>query len=98
MKVIIDGRGSPALMHAAVRAASYHVTELVTCSDELISSGATLAADMGARHRPLDRRGATSYAQALVALWNGKTESTKKLIDDARRRMLLVYVYRIEDV
>lgn len=100
MKVIISGDcdgSTPALVRKAVRAANYHVTEVVAC-DTPVSSIASFAATARVPLRLLDRKGATQYAQALVALWDGKSPTTKKLIDDARSRMLLVYIYRAEEI
>jgi hypothetical protein len=101
MKVIISGDcdgSTPALMRKAVRAAKYHVTEVVLCKDGAPRPVVEFAATIGVPVRLLDRQEATQYAQALVAVWDGKSTSTKRLIDDARGNMLLVHVYRAEEI
>lgn len=100
MKVIISGdcdSSTPALMRRAVRAANYHVTEVVACRDGAPRPVVEFAATIGVPVRLLDRQEATHYAQALVAVWDGKSTTTKKLIDAARGNMLLVHVYRAEE-
>ncbi|CUJ53406.1 Uncharacterised protein [Achromobacter xylosoxidans] len=35
------------------------------------------------------------YAQALVAIWDGKSRGTKNMIEQAKKSMLKVYVHWI---
>lgn len=36
------------------------------------------------------------HAEALLALWDGKSRGTKHMIDIANRKGLLIYVYRVD--
>jgi hypothetical protein len=36
-----------------------------------------------------------SRAEALVAIWDGKSRGTKNMIDEARKRNLVVYVHHV---
>lgn len=36
------------------------------------------------------------YADALIAIWNGKSKGTKHMIKTARRRELEIYIYRTD--
>lgn len=36
------------------------------------------------------------YANALLAIWDGQSKGTKNMIDEAKRKGLSVYVYRLD--
>lgn len=38
-----------------------------------------------------------NYADALIAIWDGKSKGTKHMIDIAKRKGLKVYIYRTEN-
>lgn len=44
---------------------------------------------------PIRNRQMAEYAEALVAIWDGKSVGTKNMIEEAKRRGLQVYVHRI---
>lgn len=37
------------------------------------------------------------YAEALIAIWNGRSPGTKNMIETARSSQILVYTYILED-
>lgn len=45
---------------------------------------------------PIRNRQMAEYADALVAVWDGKSRGTKNMIDEAKKRGLPVYVYILE--
>lgn len=97
MKVLISTDGAAPRLGPAIQAANYHVTEVVTCGD---TGGCVsiFAKKMGVPVKNMGPKEATQYAQALVAIWDGKSITTKRLIDEARSKRLLVYIYRLEEV
>lgn len=38
-----------------------------------------------------------NYADALIAIWDGKSKGTKMMIDIAKKKGLKVYIYEIEN-
>lgn len=42
---------------------------------------------------PIRNREMAEYAEALIALWDGKSKGTKNMIDEARKRGLKVFIY-----
>ena len=49
----------------------------------------------GRRAGPLRNIEMAKYADALVAVWDGKSRGTKHMIDEATRRGLKVYVHEV---
>lgn len=43
---------------------------------------------------PIRNREMAKYADALIALWDGKSKGTKNMIEEARERGLKVYVHQ----
>lgn len=98
-----------ALVLAAVNAAPFDVTEVVCGGAAGVDSlGADLArehnvpvtyfpAEWGTYGRsagPRRNRQMAEYAEALIAVWDGKSRGTANMIDEARARNLQVYVHR----
>lgn len=46
---------------------------------------------------PIRNRRMAEYADALIAVWDGKSRGTKNMIDEARKRGLAVWVHRIDE-
>jgi hypothetical protein len=100
MKVIITGPsqgGSLSLVEDAVRFSGYEVTEVVTEGDIAAERYAadrriklTRRADL-ARNRQIAK-----YADALIAVWDGRSTRTKDIINTARGHGLLVSIHRME--
>ncbi len=44
---------------------------------------------------PIRNRQMAEYADALVAVWDGKSKGTKNMIDEATKRGLVVHIHRI---
>ena len=38
-----------------------------------------------------------NYADALIAIWDGKSKGTKMMIDIAKKKGLKVYIYKVEN-
>ena len=45
---------------------------------------------------PIRNQQMADYADALVAIWDGKSRGTRSMIDRAKKKGLLVYVYRTD--
>ena len=45
---------------------------------------------------PIRNRQMAEYADALLAIWDGKSRGTKNMIEEATKRNLQVYVYRTD--
>lgn len=45
---------------------------------------------------PIRNRQMADYADALIAIWDGKSRGTKNMIEEATKRGLRVYVHRID--
>lgn len=45
---------------------------------------------------PIRNREMAAYADALVAIWDGKSRGTANMISEAQQRGLQVYVYRLD--
>lgn len=43
---------------------------------------------------PIRNRQMAEYADALVAIWDGKSRGTKNMIEEAKKRGLIVFVFR----
>lgn len=92
----------------AIAASGFEITEVVSGgahgADQV---GATWAQDNGIPVRyfdaewtkygrkagPIRNRQMAEYADALLAIWDGKSRGTKNMIEEARKRNLKVYVY-----
>ena len=46
---------------------------------------------------PRRNRQMAEYADALLAIWDGKSRGTKNMIEEANKRNLSVYVYRTDE-
>jgi predicted Rossmann fold nucleotide-binding protein DprA/Smf involved in DNA uptake len=46
---------------------------------------------------PIRNRLMGDYADALIAIWDGKTAGTKNMIDYAKKKNLIVYLYTINE-
>ena len=46
----------------------------------------------GRKGGPMRNRQMAEYADALIAIWDGKSKGTKNMIDEAKKRGLSVYV------
>jgi len=44
---------------------------------------------------PIRNREMAEYAEALVAIWDGKSKGTKSMIGEARKRDLVVHIHRL---
>jgi hypothetical protein len=44
---------------------------------------------------PMRNRQMAQYAEALVAVWDGKSRGTKNMIDEANKRGLRIYIHRV---
>ncbi len=44
---------------------------------------------------PIRNRQMAAYAEALVAIWDGKSSGTKNMIDEARKKGLVVHIHRV---
>lgn len=44
---------------------------------------------------PARNRRMADYAEALIAIWDGKSPGTRNMIDEARKRNLVVFVLRV---
>lgn len=56
-------------------------------------------ADWSKYHRaagPIRNRQMAEYADALIAVWDGKSRGTANMIKEARRKKLKVYVHRVD--
>lgn len=95
-------------MGRALKRAPFEITEIVsgTCEgvDQLGEEWAErhgipvkrFPADWkkyGRRAGPLRNQTMASYADALIAIWDGKSKGTRSMIDEALREKLEVYVY-----
>jgi hypothetical protein len=47
---------------------------------------------LGRKAGPIRNREMAEYADALIAIWDGKSKGTKSMIDEAKKRGLNVYV------
>lgn len=45
---------------------------------------------------PIRNRKMAEYGEALIAIWDGESRGTKNMIEEATKRGLKVYVYRVE--
>lgn len=52
---------------------------------------------LGRAAGPIRNRDMAEYADALIAVWDGKSPGTANMIEEAKARNLVVYVYRIPD-
>lgn len=50
---------------------------------------------LGRKAGPIRNRMMAEYAEALIAVWDGKSKGTKNMIEEARKRNLKVYVEMI---
>lgn len=44
---------------------------------------------------PIRNRQMAAYAEALVALWDGKSKGTKNMIEEAEKRGLKIHIHRV---
>jgi hypothetical protein len=51
--------------------------------------------EFGKAAGPIRNRQMAEYADALVAVWDGKSRGTKNMINQARARGLVVHVHRV---
>ena len=99
------------LLAVAVTAAKFEMTEIVSgCADGVDQLGERWAqmAGLPVRQFPADwkRYGRAAgrqrnlqmavYAQALIAIWDGKSPGTRHMIATAERMGLKVFVYRTD--
>jgi hypothetical protein len=49
----------------------------------------------GRKAGPIRNRMMAEYAEALIAVWDGKSRGTKNMIEEARKRGLKVYVQMV---
>ncbi len=52
----------------------------------------------GKRAGPLRNEEMATYADALIAVWDGKSRGTAHMIETARKKRLVVYVHNVPDV
>lgn len=45
---------------------------------------------------PMRNRQMAEYADALIAIWDGKSKGTKNMIEEAHKAGLVVYVHKVE--
>jgi YspA, cpYpsA-related SLOG family len=45
---------------------------------------------------PVRNRAMADYADALIALWDGKSKGTQHMIKTARERSLMIYIHGVE--
>jgi len=97
--------------HRALMACPFEITEVVSGGARGVDAmGETYAKDQGlplslfpADWRahgkaagPIRNREMAAYAEALVAIWDGESRGTKNMIDEASKRGLVIYVYRLD--
>lgn len=102
----------PAIVAAAIEASGFEITEVVSgCCRGVDRLGEQWAernglpvkrfpADWcryGKRAGPIRNREMADYADALVAVWDGRKGGTSDMIDAANERGLQVYVKRLDD-
>ena len=46
---------------------------------------------------PIRNRNMANYADALLAIWDGKSKGTKNMIEEATKRNLKIHVYRTDE-
>ena len=100
-----------ALLTEAIIASGFNITEVVSGMAQGVDQmGQTWAAEQGIpiKHFPADwklyGRGAgpvrnremADYADALIALWDGKSKGTQHMIKAARERSLKIYIHGTE--
>jgi hypothetical protein len=93
-----------------IKASGFEVTEVVSggCRgvDEIGEAYAqsegipcrVFPADWKANGRaagPIRNAEMAAYADALIAVWDGKSRGTKNMIDEAKKRGLKVYIHRV---
>lgn len=98
----------PALVFEAIRASGFEIGEVVSGGakgvdsigeDWAIANGRPIKwfhADWTKHGRaagPIRNRQMAEYADALIAVWDGKSRGTKNMIEEATRRGLKVYVH-----
>ena len=101
----------PKLVEAAVKASGFHITEVVSGEaagiDQLGEKWAAVNGlpvkrfvpkwkTHGKAAGPIRNRAMAEYAQALIAIWNGKSKGTENMIQQARDHGLEVYVHRVK--
>jgi len=45
---------------------------------------------------PIRNRQMAKYADALVAIWDGKSRGTKNMIEEAKRKNLEIHIHRVD--
>lgn len=99
----------PAIVVAAVEASGFKIAEVVSgCCRGVDKLGEKWAEDRGlpvkrflanwGKHGksagPIRNREMAEYADALIAIWDGKSRGTANMIEEAEKRGLKVFVYR----
>ena len=97
--------------HTAIKRCPWEITEVVSgCAKGPDTHGKSWAEynDIPVKHFPADwskhgrsagyiRNGEMAiYADAMIAVWDGKSRGAKDMINKAKRHGLRVYVYRID--
>ncbi|WP_082406149.1 DUF2493 domain-containing protein [Achromobacter xylosoxidans] len=97
-------------VQGAINASGFHISELVHGNATGVDADAGYVAEMrglpvkvfpadwkthGRAAGPIRNRQMAEYAQALVAIWDGKSRGTKNMIEQAKKSMLKVYVHWI---
>jgi hypothetical protein len=102
---------SKIIVHQAIIESEFDITEVISgCARGVDKLGEAIALDdnIPVKQFPANwdeyGRGAgfirnremAEYADALIAVWDGKSKGTKHMIDIARKYGLEIYVYRVE--
>lgn len=108
-RTMIVGNGDAATVGRAVKKSGWKIGEVM--SDDANSAGIVWGRESGTNIRLLrnelgeamkpewgrgNHRGRGQQADALIAVWDGKSPETKALIDEAREQGLGVFVYRTD--
>ncbi|MEC6413617.1 DUF2493 domain-containing protein [Achromobacter xylosoxidans] len=98
-------------VEAAINASGFDISELVHGNATGVDADAGYVARMrglpvkafpadwkthGRAAGPIRNRQMAEYAQALVAVWDGKSRGTENMIEQAKKCMLKVYVHWIK--
>jgi len=100
-----------ALLERAIVESGFHITEVVSGKEskgvdrlgEIWAERHSIPVkwfpadwSLGRKAGPIRNRQMAEYADALLALWDGKSKGTKNMIDTAMKMNITVCVYRVD--